>query len=180
MDPLFGFIDDLSAQHHQQQPESTAGVGEYTISYPAEQQQSEETFQLQNTNAPQLVKAATTTSTEPVPQIVHVVSETSQSEKKVYVIKLANFLKDNGNPEDSTIRFEGAEVEGANETAPEPETKVKPVRRVVRRPTKAPAPEPKEQKAPPTPESSSSEEDDDDVNIDQEADAGPGPDPFLV
>lgn len=102
MDPLFGFIDDITVQHPE---ENNAGVGEYTISYPNDQSQQQ--FQLHHSNA----QFSNNTTDSSAAQVVHVVSENSQNEKQIYVIKLENFLKDDRNPDDTTIKFEGAETE---------------------------------------------------------------------
>ncbi len=104
MDPLFGFIDDITVQHPE---ENNAGpVGEYTISYPTDQSQQQ--FQLHQSNNAQFSNNTTDSSSA---QVVHVVSENSQNEKQIYVIKLENFLKDDRNPDDTTIKFEGTEAE---------------------------------------------------------------------
>lgn len=150
MDPLFGFMDDL-AQHHSEEGVSAGqdggGVGEYTISYPTDQSNH---YQLHQEHSVSQIQQGMDSTGNNSSQVVHVVSQDEQNEKKIYVIKLENFLKDEGNPNDTTVKFEAVQEEemeeDRNDKAPESESELS---------------EEEERK--------SDEEDDD-----------PGPDPFAV
>lgn len=118
MDPLFGFMDELSVVITPQQQEQIRAAlgGEYTISFPVNYAQTSapqpgrsEPHQLHLNNSNSATPANVAVST-PTPSSSGAsadplsLPETSQNDKPVYVIKLENILGDNQGEESGVVR----------------------------------------------------------------------------